>query len=146
MIKYFINEKKKTVIAKFENKYGYSDQEMWIEYLINHVRKTAKNSGNFFKRPFGDGVSVYKLVGNIVKQSSSYYGIAQCSDNDAFDVEKGKELAKKRLLKKYYDVQADMILKIFNIMNKVARDFLSDFNASIDKTEKFKDEIKSFKK
>lgn len=146
MIKYFINEKKKTVVAKFENKYGYSDQEMWVEYLINHVRKTARNSNNFFKRQFGDGVSDYKFIGNIVKQSGSYYGIAQCSDNDAFDVEKGKELAKKRLLKKYYDTQADVVNKISNIMDMVARDFSSDFYASIDKTRKFKNEINSFKK
>ena len=146
MIQYFIDEKKKTVVAKFERKFVYNDQEMWVEYLVTHIRKVAKKSNNFFKRPFGDGISIYKLVTDIVKQNDSYYGMAQCSGDDTFDVEKGKELAKKRLLKKYYDTQADVMNKISNIMDKVARDFSSDFYASIDKTRKFKNEINSFKK
>lgn len=146
MIQYFVNEKKKTVVAKFENKFSYSDQEMWVVYLVAHIRKVAKKSNNFFKRPFVDGISICGLVTDIVKQNDCYYGIAQCSGNDTFDVEKGKELAKKRLLKKYYDTQADVMNKISNIMDKVARDFSSDFYASIDKTRKFKNEINSFKK
>lgn len=146
MIQYFVNEKKKTVVAKFENKFAYNDQEMWVEYLVTHIRKVAKKSNNFFKRPFGDEVSIYKLVTDIVKQNDSYYGFAQCNGDDAFDIEKGKELAKKRLLKKYYDTQTDVMIKVSNIMDKVTRDFSSDFCASLDKTRKFKNEINSFKK
>ena len=146
MIQYFVNEKKKTVIAKFENKFAYNDQEMWVEYLIAHIRKVAKKSNNFFKRPFGDEVSIYKLVTDVVKQNDSYYGFAQCNGDDTFNIEKGKELAKKRLLKKYYDTQVDVVNKISNIMDKVVRDFSSDFYASLDKTRKFKNEINSFKK
>lgn len=145
MIQYFVNEKKKTVVAKFENKFAYNDQEMWVEYLVTHIRKVAKKSNNFFKRPFGDGISIYGLVTDIVKQNDSYYGIAQCSGDDTFDVEKGKELAKKRLLKKYYDTQVYVINKVSNIMNKVACDFSSDFYASLDKVKKFRREINSFK-
>ena len=145
MIQYFVNEKKKTVIAKFENKFAYNDQEMWVEYLIAHIRKVAKKSNNFFKRPFGDEVSIYKLVTDVVKQNDSYYGFAQCNGDDTFNIEKGKELAKKRLLKKYYDTQVDVVNKISNIMDKVVRDFSRDFYASLDKTRKFKNEINSFK-
>lgn len=145
MIQYFVNEKKKTVVAKFENKFAYNDQEMWVEYLVTHIRKVAKKSNNFFKRPFGDEVSVYKLVTDIVKQNDFYYGFAQCNGDDTFDIEKGKELAKKRLLKKYYDTQTDVMSKVSNIMDKVVRDFSNDFYASLNKTRKFKNEINSFK-
>ena len=142
MIQYFINEKKKTVTARFENNFEDTDQELWGDYLVQHIHKILKSHGNFLR----SNEAIYKMVYKIVGEVDSYCGIAQCNGDDAFDVEKGKELAKKRLLKKYYDTQKNVMLKFYEIMSKTTKEFLHDFNVSENKATQFKLEIDSFKK
>lgn len=141
MIQYFVNKKNGIVIAKFENCNG-TDQDVWSEYLVQHTRKILKRFNGFFRINEAIYKVIYKTVGGV----DSYCGIAQCSGDDTFDVEKGKELAKKRLLKKYYYTQQNVMHKLYEIMNKAAKEFDYDFNASRYKADNFKYEINSFKK
>ena len=142
MIKYFVNDKKKTVVSKFENKFYNTDLETWTEYLVRHVHKLLESSNNFVYTDQAIYKTVYKIAGNV----DSYCGIALCSGDDTFDVEKGKELAKKRLLRKYYGAQECVALKFFEILNKSKSAFLGDIAASHDKARKFKVEIDAFKR
>lgn len=141
MIQYFVNKKEGTVVATFDNKSNGDDQYLWSKYLTRHVRKIFKRSDGFFRI----NETVYKVIYKTVGEVDLFYGIAQCSGDDTFDVEKGKELAKKRLLKKYYDTQENVMFKLYKIMSKTAKNFLDDFNASDNKAAKFKSEIDSFK-
>lgn len=84
----------------------------------------------------------YKFIEDAIKQNDSCYGIAKYADIDTFDVEKGKEIAKKRLLKKYYSTQERVLLNIIYAMNSVQQVIFKDYHKSKNKIGKFAQEIK----
>ena len=57
-------------------------------------------------------------------------------------LEKGKEIAKKRLLKKYYSTQERALLNIIHAMNSVQQVLFKDYHKSKNKAGKFAQEIK----
>ena len=138
MIKYFVNKEKKTVVAKFENTSVLTDKGVWEKYIANHICKTiSKTKGGFdYKNIY------YKFIDDAIKQNDSYYGIAKCADTDTFDVEKGKDIAKKRLLKKYYSTQERALLNIIHVMNSVQQILFKDYHKSKNKAGKFAQEIR----
>ena len=142
MIKYFVNKEKKTVVAKFENTFVLTDKGVWEKYIANHICKTISKTkgGNYLY--LNDRNIYYKFIEDAIKQNDSCYGIARCSDTDTFDVEKGKEIAKKRLLKKYYSTQERALLNIIHAMNSVQQILFKDYHKSKNKAGKFAQEIK----
>ena len=64
------------------------------------------------------------LIGDKWFEKKSYIGTAKCCPEDTFDEEKGKVLAKKRCLIKYYTDQ-----------KKLLRDFNNKLNSCIDENE-----------
>jgi len=77
-IKYLVNEEKRTVTAVITDcKY---DLETFI--YLNDVRNYLPRKFDLFIRP-------------------SYIGVAVCAESDTFDVEKGKEIARRKAVKKY---------------------------------------------
>ena len=119
MIKYFVNEEKRTVVAKFENTFVLTDKGVWEKYIANHICKTINKTKGGIDLYLNDRNIYYKFIEDAIKQNDSCYGIAKCADTDTFDVEKGKEIAKKRLLKKYYSTQERALLNIIHAMNSV---------------------------
>ena len=79
-IRYVVNEKKRTIVAIIED-----TAEDAIRYMYR-------------KRFFLD---VFPFETRM-KMKKSYVGLARCCEEDEFDVNLGKELAKKRVLEKYY--------------------------------------------
>ena len=81
MIKYFVNENQRTVIAVLDNtRYDY--------YM--HIRKR---------------MNVDALPRNIVEASlmpTKFRVEVKCHEQDTFDVEEGKKIAKKRVLENYW--------------------------------------------
>ena len=142
MIKYFVNEEKKTVVAKFENTSALTDNGVWKKYIANHICKTISKTKGGNDLYLNDKNIYYKFIEDAIKQNDSYYGIAKCADTDTFDVEKGKELAKKRLLKKYYSTQERALLNIIHAMNSVQQVLFRDYHKSKNKAGKFAQEIK----
>lgn len=142
MIKYFVNEKKKTVVAKFENTFVLTDKGVWGKYIANHICKTISKTKGGNDLYLNDKNIYYKFIEDAIKQNDSCCGIAKCADTDTFDVEKGKELAKKRLLKKYYSTQERALLNIINAMNSVQQILFKDYHKSKNKAGKFAQEIK----
>lgn len=142
MIKYFVNEEKKTVVAKFENTYVLTDSGVWEKYIANHIRNTISKTKGGIDLYLSDKAIYYKFIDDAIKQNDSCYGIAKCADTDTFDVEKGKEIAKKRLLKKYYSTQERALLKIIHAMNSVQQVLFKDYHKSKNKAGKFAQEIK----
>ena len=146
MIKYFVNKEKKTVVAKFENTSVLTDKDVWKEYIANHIYKTISKTKDGNDLYLNDKNIYYKFIEDAIKQNDFCYGIAKCADTDTFDVEKGKDLAKKRLLKKYYSTQERALLNIIYAMNSVQQVLFKDYHESGDKVGKFAQEIYCFQK
>ena len=146
MIKYFINEEKKTVVAKFEDNLGNTDKHVWQKHIANHIDKTISKTKGGYELYLNTKGIYYKFIEDAIKQNDSYYGIARCADTDIFDIEKGKDIAKKRLLKKYYSTQERALLNILCALNDVQQAFIDDFHKSKDKVGKFAYEIFCFQK
>ena len=142
MIKYFVNKEKKTVVAKFENTSVLTDKGVWGKYIANHICNTISKTKGGIDLYLNDRNIYYKFIEDAIKQNDSCYGIAKCADTDTFDVEKGKEIAKKRLLKKYYSTQERALLNIINAMNSVQQVLFKDYHKSKNKAGKFAQEIK----
>ena len=142
MIKYFVNKEKKTVVAKFENTFVLTDKGVWEKYIANHICKTINKTKGGNDLYLNDKNIYYKFIEDAIKQNDSCYGIAKCADTDTFDVEKGKEIAKKRLLKKYYRTQERALLNIIHAMNSVQQILFKDYHKSKNKAGKFAQEIK----
>ena len=142
MIKYFVNKEKKTVVAKFENTFVLTDKGVWEKYIANHICKTINKTKGGNDLYLNDKNIYYKFIEDAIKQNDSCYGIAKCADTDIFDVEKGKEIAKKRLLKKYYSTQERALLNIIHAMNSVQQILFKDYHKSKNKAGKFAQEIK----
>lgn len=144
MIKYFVNKEKKTVVAKFENTSVLTDKDIWEKYIANHIYKTISKTKGGIDLYLND--KYYKFIEDAIKQNDFYYGIAKCADTDTFDAEKGKEIAKKRLLKKYYSTQERALLNIIHAMNSVQQVLFKDYHKSKNKAGKFAQEIYCFQK
>ena len=142
MIKYFVNKEKRTVVAKFENTFVLTDKGVWEKYIANHICKTINKTKGGNDLYLNDKNIYYKFIEDAIKQNDSCYGIAKCADTDTFDVEKGKEIAKKRLLKKYYSTQERALLNIIHAMNSVQQILFKDYHKSKNKAGKFAQEIK----
>ena len=141
MIKYFVNKEKKTVVAKFENTFVLTDNGVWEKYIANHICKAISKTKGGINLYLNDKNIYYKFIEDAIKQNDSCYGIAKCADTDTFDVEKGKEIAKKRLLKKYYRTQERALLNIIHAMNSVQQVLFRDYHRSKNKAGKFAQEI-----
>ena len=142
MIKYFVNKEKRTVVAKFENTSVLTDKGVWEKYIANHICKTISKTKGGNDLYLNDRNIYYKFIEDAIKQNDSCCGIAKCADTDTFDIEKGKDLAKKRLLKKYYSTQERALLNIINAMNSVQQILFKDYHKSKNKAGKFAQEIK----
>ena len=142
MIKYFVNKEKRTVVAKFENTFVLTDNGVWEKYIANHICKTINKTKGGNDLYLNDKNIYFKFIEDAIKQNDSYYGIAKCADTDTFDVEKGKEIAKKKLLKKYYSTQERALLNIIHAMNSVQQILFKDYHKSKNKAGKFAQEIK----
>ena len=146
MIKYFVNKEKKTVVAKFENTSVFTDKGVWEKYIANHICKTISKTKGGIDLYLNNKNIYYKFIEDAIKQNDSCYGIAKCADADTFNIKKGKEIAKKRLLKKYYSTQERALLNIINAMNSVQQSLFKDYHMSGNKVEKFAYEIYCFQK
>ena len=146
MIKYFVNKEKKTVVAKFENTSVLTDNGVWEKYIANHICNTISKTKGGINLYLNDKNIYYKFIEDAIKQNDSCYGIAKCADIDTFNVEKGKYLAKKRLLKKYYSTQERALLNIIHAMNSVQQVLFDDYHESGNKVGKFAQEIYWFQK
>lgn len=81
MIKYFVNEEERVVVAVLEN-------TRWDAY--NKICKMMRDT-DFCVAPK-----------NKYMMHSAYRAVVTCNEKDEFDVEVGKKLAKERVLEHYY--------------------------------------------
>lgn len=107
MIRYIVNEEKKTVVAILEsvNKYG----EVMTE--IDAFRKLRKILGH-------SNASAYTHP--YLMMESRYVAKATCHGDDEFDVAKGKKIAKRKVKDKYYKALDRRLLRYSEDLQKEA--------------------------
>lgn len=140
MIEYIVNEEKKTVVAKFK-RYDkrHNDRGTWMRYIMDHVWNLIERHNISYSFKHYDNEDI--LGKELDKLDGRFYGIAHCSDKDTFDVNFGKELAKKRLLKKYYKAQMNYENKLRYSINNIAVDIAAAVNTDRLELVKLTDEI-----
>ena len=94
MIKYHVNEAKRTVIAKFD--VGPYDEKVY--WQRNILKEITKSSRLFYMLEDTENQILNAALNRI---DNNLYGVAKCSPDDKWDEETGKALAKKRLLRKW---------------------------------------------
>lgn len=100
-IRYIVNEEKRTVVAVIDN----CACDAW-----NVIRKMTTN-----------GVFAYApLLTNKYDIDNTFVGVAKCNPEDAWDVNVGKELARKRVISKHDKAVREALMKfhkeIVNLM------------------------------
>lgn len=130
-IRYIVQEDKKIVIAKFCKDSNENDMNHWANMFYDVIHKIERDVEGF------DGyyyISRFWLEENAsehyLKQlSNGFYGIAKCHNKDKFDIEIGKEIARKKLLSKYYRFERHMLMSA----NKY---LIQNFKSYIEKIDK----------
>lgn len=93
MIKYFINEEKRQVIGLLEN-------TQWD--AINKISKMIVDTDFCF------------CPSEKYRMPSEFRVVVQCDERDKFDPEVGKQIAKKRILDRYYTALDKRVNKFFD--------------------------------
>ena len=88
MIKYNVNKEKRTVVAYFDGNYDY-----WLISLNHFLNK-------FTAETFVDYNVISSIMESVLRERK-LYGKASCSKDDKWDEEKGKEIAKNKLIKRW---------------------------------------------
>lgn len=100
MIKYYVNEKRRTVIAVLENT---------TNDCINYARKNV-------------GVpDVPNAILKVGKMPERFRVEIVCSPEDTFDVEKGKQIAKRHILANYWRSRHKAMRKVADAMKGYAK-------------------------
>ena len=153
MIKYIVNEKERMVTAKFyDNKFRNTNEnpwviteKIWVEYVVDDIFNSVAECKECSDVFLTDKI-VYPHVKEVVRAKRSYCGIAKCSNLDIFDAKKGKYLAKKRLLKNYYETLHKAMLSLIYDMSIPTPIPFKVCENSIKKANDIASDIRLFKK
>ena len=150
MIKYIVNEKDRKVTAKFvSNESKDTNRTIWLKYIVDGIYKSIKECKECSNVSLTDKI-VYPRVKNFFERAELsnkfYYGIAKCNKIDTFDAKKGKYLAKKRLLEKYYKILSDVLLNLVYDINIPTFIPFKVYEDSMKKVNDISDEIHFFTK
>ena len=135
MIKYYVNEDKRTVVAKMEYEYTNDILDEVVQYAF----------GASMRRMVGQNVFGYKyipkdffndlMVPIVYKHfANPIIGKAKCSEEEEFNEEFGKELARTRCLEQYYFRLALCCEDAYNIIDEVLKVLADRHDAAVDST------------
>ena len=135
MIKYNVDEKNRAVAAYFEG-----GMLCWYDCLYRKARKTDHYH-------MLDSQIVSDIIAdNLDNLNGTLYGIARASETDKWNEEIGKEVAKLRLLRKYYNIEINILKKMSKLIEAYADIAKNDIQNVIDKhTSRILDYEKSIK-
>lgn len=114
MIKYYMDKDDGVVVAKFSIE-GYDDRKTWATLLCKMVR--GKFSNNLEIMTLAE-----RHISEAVERLTTFYGKSKCSQNDVFDGNIGKALAKKRLIRKLHTVCANVLYDVSEHLDNIAEE------------------------
>lgn len=123
MIKYIVNKEKGVVVA-------------YMEGCMDDARVEA------MKR-FGIDVTNSHTFGDFLDMPNTFKGVARLKNSDVFDENIGKNVAKAKLLRTYFNVKANTLYKfreaICNTIKIFDKDIVKAFDVSKHQAEKVKE-------
>ena len=149
MIKYNVNEEKQTVAAFFEGRKGFDgrtndSKDYWIRCIVGKAKKMFGEKDFIDYRAVAD--TAFDMARYAVNQLDSVAGVATSNDGK-FDVERFKEIAKARLLRRYYRIEYDVVSgigrKINNSINTI--DMFKYYDAIDSRTRSYEKKIKELR-
>ena len=137
MIRYYVNEEEKVVVASFDkDNDSHDSRETVLEYLFNDIAKIFMNSNK--RIVINIDTLFYRLI-NKYNKRMGMSGLARCHDEDKWNEEIGKRIARDRLMRKYNNLKFDIVCEI----ERQVKDVLTTIT---NRTTKVKDKHKKFSK
>lgn len=108
--------------------------------------KLFNDTCNVMKHLFINDEDVDIFIAKVLRNRHNFYGIAKCNPDDEYNIEIGKEIAKARLLAKYYRVKRRLFDELFRILCSSAVRDAQHIIKGIQRADKeiFKEETKIF--
>lgn len=137
MIRYYVNKEKKVVVASFDkDNDSHDSRETVFEYLFNDIAKIFMNSNK--RIVVNIDTLLYRLI-NKYNKRMGMSGLARCHEEDEWNEEIGKRIARDRLMRKYNNLKFDIVCEI----ERQVKDVLTTIT---NRTTKVKDKHKKFSK
>ena len=135
MIKYYVNEDKHTVVAKMEYENPFEMKQDVAKYATGAITRWMYSQG-FCEYEYVIKDFFYSLIYTIADKyfSTPILGKARCSEEEEFDEEFGKELARTRCLEQYYFRLAMCCEDAYNIIDEVLEVLGDRHDAAVDST------------
>ena len=123
---YYVNEPLGTVVAKMPD----FEKDFYKE-ITTFCQKQFKDKSVWFSTGFGGLLrsKTFELLhGKYESAFVNLCGKAHCNyeHGETFDVDKGKELAKQRLMVKVFNLRQNIFNDLFNFMEEEIMDAISD--------------------
>lgn len=110
MIKYNVDEKNRAVVAYFEGGITY-----WYDCLYRKARKTDHYH-------MLDSRIVSDIIAdNLDNLNGALFGMAKASGTDEWNEETGKDVARAKLLRKYYNTEIRILKKMRDLIESHAK-------------------------
>ena len=135
MIKYYVNEDKRTVVAKMEYDDSIEMKRDVVKYATGAITRWMYSQG-FCEHEYCIKDFFLSLIYTIADKyfSTPVIGKAKCNEEDEFDEEFGKELARTRCLEQYYFRLAMCCEDAYNIIDEVLEVLADRHDAAVDST------------
>lgn len=126
--RFYVDEEKKVVVCVIPN----------TQYTVHNFLKDLPQFGYW-------GIFFLESDNKIIKMPNSFIGKAVCSEQDEFDVEKGKKLAYLRAKDKFYRSFFKRLNAVVNLIDKNLQELVTTGNTLgvtiTENMQKLKDEV-----
>ena len=123
MIEYNVNKEKGTVVAYFKGDEKDTSRDYWFNCIMTKLQKLSQTD-------FLTDDLIYNMalasVNEALACAGNLYGKAKVCGDDVFDEEKGKEIARMKLLSKYYQAESDAIYYFTKRYNRMVHKMLQN--------------------
>ena len=141
-ITYYINEELGTVVAKMprfeEDFYREINELCYKQYMERYGYSFSSEMSKFCQN-----LMTRNLHNKYHSTYKNLFGKAQCNyaEGENFDLEKGMELAKQRLMKKVFELRANILVEVYRELLGV-RDSIGDrITHYMDRLDEYKENI-----
>ena len=143
----YVNEHDKQALEEIrKTNLGPNDKPLANDLYRGWEYKLFNDTCNVMKHLFINDEDIDIVITKVLRHRRNFYGIAKCNPDDEYNLEIGKEIAKARLLAKYYRVKRRLFDELFRILcNSAVRD-AQHIIKGIQRADKeiFKEETKIF--
>lgn len=123
MIEYNVNKEKGIVVAYFKDDEKNTSRNYWFDCIMTKLQKLSQT--DFFTNDLMYNMASASL-NEALACAGNLYGKAKVHGDDVFDEEKGKEIARMKLLSKYYQAESDAIYYFMKRYNEMMQKMLQN--------------------